>query len=81
MTKEEIIKYVKQGDEIEFDYNNKKFSITYGEFNGEDMISFCEFYQETTEVKTVEELLKIKRYGITVESMLASCKDDDITIF
>ena len=81
MTKEELTNWVSQGDEIEFNYDSKRFSITYGEFDGEDWISFCEFYKETTEVKTVEELLKVERYGITVEQMLASCTEEDIWIF
>lgn len=81
MTKKELQKYIIQGDEIEFEYDNKRFSITYGEFNGEDMISFCEFYRETTEVKSIEELLKIERYGVTVENMLASCAEENILIF
>ncbi len=81
MNREELELYVRQGDEIEFVYNGKRFSIIYLEIDGEDWISFCEFYKETTEVKTVEELLKVERYGVTVEEMLASCKEEDLWIF
>ncbi len=81
MNREELELLVSRGHEIEFVYNKKRFSITYGEFDGVDMISFCEFYKETTEVKTVEELLKVERYGVTVEEMLASCKEEDLWIF
>ncbi len=81
MNKKELEEYINQGNEIEFIYNNKKFSITYGEFNGKEMISFCEFNKETTEVKTVEELLEVKRYGISVEQMLLECKEKNIWIF
>ena len=41
--------YVYYGREIEFDYQNKKFSITYGKdpASGDGhIISLCEFYQE-----------------------------------
>lgn len=81
MTIEEIKKYVSYGNEIEFQFQGKRFSITYGEFHGKELISFCEFYKETTEVKTVDELLKVKRYGVTVEKMLSECTAEDISIF
>lgn len=81
MTKEELIEYVNCGREIEFEYDGKQFSITYVEINRELWITFCEFYKETTEVKTGEELLKVERYGVTVEEMLASCAEEDICVF
>ncbi len=81
MTAEELKEYVSCGREIEYEFNGRKYSITYGEFSPEGEISFCEFYKETTEVMSVEDLLKVERYGITVEQMLASCKEEDICIF
>ncbi len=81
MNREELEQLVEQGDEIEFVYNGKRYSITYGTFDGIRMISFCEFYKETTEVKTVDELLKVERYGVTVKEMLASCTEEDIWLF
>lgn len=81
MTKDELIEYVNCGREIEFEYHGKQFSITRGELDDDNRISFCEFYKESTEVDTAEELLKIKRYGVTVEEMLASCKEEDICLF
>ena len=81
MTVEELRDYVSCGREIEFEFKGKRFSIVYIEIDNEDWISFCEFYKETTEVKTVDELLMVERYGITVKDMLASCTEKDIWIF
>ncbi|MCM1523230.1 MAG: hypothetical protein NC120_02120 [Ruminococcus sp.] len=77
----ELTKLISAGREIEFLYGNKKFSITYGSVNGEDVISFCEFYKESTEVRTVDELLDVYRYDHSVKEMLSQISDDDIWIF
>ena len=81
MDKNELTNLINSGREIEFVYNNNKFSITYGIVNGNEVISFCEFNKESTEVETVIELLKIKRNGISVEEMLNSITKKDIWIF
>ena len=81
MSKEKLIQLIKDGREIEYIYNNKKYSITYGELNGKEVLSFCEYNKETTEVTTPEELLNIKKYGVSVEEMLASIQEDNIWIF
>ncbi|MCR5146552.1 MAG: hypothetical protein K6B70_04325 [Clostridia bacterium] len=81
MTKQEIVELVNSGREIEFVYDQKKYSITYGVIDGVKVISFCEFYKKSTEVKTVNELLEIKRNGVSVEEMLLSITNDNIYIF
>lgn len=81
MTKQEIVELVNSGRKIEFVYDQKKYSITYGVVNGVEIISFCEFYKESTEVETVDELLKLKRYGVSVEEMFLSVTADNIWIF
>lgn len=81
MTKQEIVELVNSGRKIEFVYDQKKYSITYGVVNGVEVISFCEFYKESTEVETVDELLKLKRYGVSVEEMFLSVTADNIWIF
>ena len=48
MIKEQLKEYIECGNELEFKYNNKPYSITYGTFNNERLISFCEFYKEST---------------------------------
>ena len=70
-----------QGREIEFNYNGKKYSITYGSVDGKEVTSFCEFSKETTEVEDVEGLVKVERDGITVLNMLKSLQDKDIYVF
>ena len=81
MEKEILKEYVECGREIEFEYKGKDYSITYGVIDGQEVISFCEFYKETTEVQTYEELLKVSRDGVTVADMWKSLKEDDIWLY
>lgn len=81
MSKYELSKLIDSGREIEFIYNNIWFSITYGLVNGKEVISFCEFNKTSTEVETVEELVKVVRYGVTVESMIRSISKNEIWIY
>jgi len=78
---QKIYDLVESGREVEFEYDGKKYSITYGTVDDVEVISFCEFYKESTEVTTVDELLKVKRDGVSVEEMLLSLSEDDIWIF
>ena len=81
MTKSSLFEYIEQGREIEFQYNEKKYSITYGEYRGKDVISFCEFYKDSTEVTTTDELLSVTRYGVSVAEMWESISEDDVWLF
>lgn len=86
MSFEQLKEYISMGNEIEFTYDGKRFSITYyyPDADNEDsaLISFCEFYKETTEVSTVDELWNsVCRYGHTVGEMLSSVSDNDVSIF
>lgn len=81
MNLDQLREYVSQGREIEFQFSGKKYSITYGVISGKEVISFCEFYQETTEVETVDELIKVERDGNTVLQMLESITEKDIWIY
>ena len=54
MTKEQLFQYISEGREIEFEYKGKKYSITYSPSWEDEYISFCEFYQYTSDVKTPE---------------------------
>lgn len=80
MTKEQLFKYISEGREIDFEYRGKKYSITYSPSWEDDYISFCEYYQYTSDVKTPDELIKVEREGTTVLEMLESISDDDIWI-
>ena len=81
MNKEELLQILKDGEEIEFKYNDKMFSITFFNDNGKAKISFCEFYKEPIDVDNVDELLKIKWDNVSVEKMLSKLKEDNIMIF
>lgn len=81
MSKDELIELVNSGREIEFVFDKKRFSITYGTIDNRELISFCEFYRPSTQVYSVDELLKVERYGVTVETMMASIDKNDIWIF
>lgn len=80
MTKEQLFEYITEGREIDFEYAGKKYSITYSPSWEDDYISFCEYYQYTSDVKTPEELIKVERDGVTVLQMLESLSDDKIRI-
>jgi hypothetical protein len=85
MTFEQLKNYIYARNEIEFVYHGKKYSITYWYPDGKEdnaYISFCEFYKDTTEVKTAEELWNdVSRDGITVGEMLSGVKQEDVYIF
>ena len=78
---QELLEYINCGRELEFLFNGKKYSITYGKINGEHVISFCEFFKETTEVTSAEALLNVKREGISVLEMWESLSADDLWIY
>lgn len=43
-------KWIETGNEVEFSYSGKRYSVTYGiKENGNEYISFCEFYKPDTE--------------------------------
>lgn len=81
MTKDLLQEYVDCGREIEFKYNDKMYSITYGIIDEKEVISFCEFYKETTEIETFEELLEVSREGVTVLQMWESLTEEDVWIY
>lgn len=81
MTKDYLHELITTGREIEFEYRGKKYSITYGIINDKKVMSFCEFYQYTTEVTTFEELCEVERNGVSVIKMWESLSENDIWIF
>ena len=85
MTFEQLEKYIDIRNEIEFTFHGKKYSITYLYIDDNEdnvLISFCEFYKDSTEVKTVSELWNnVSREGITVGEMLSCIKPEDIYVF
>lgn len=81
MNKEELKELIETGHEIEFTYNDKKYSITQSKINGKHVLFFCEFYKETTEVSTFEELCEVKRENVKVIDMVTSITMDDIWVY
>ena len=81
MKKEYFITLIEEGHEIEFEYQNKKYSICYGIIDDEAVISFCEFYKESKEVKDIEELLALNYNGFVLEDILDSVDEDHVWVF
>lgn len=85
MTFEQLKDLVDCGQEIEFSFKGKRYSITYWYPNDDEndmWISFCEFYKETTEVRTANELWSdVSRDGFTVGQMLSSIEIEDVDVF
>ena len=81
MNKEYLIKLIEEGHEIEFEYKDKKYSICYGVIDNEEVISFCEFYKESKEVKTIEELLALNYNDFVLQDILDSIDEDKVWVF
>lgn len=80
MTEKQLKNYIETGREIEFEYNNKKYSITYySDETHDDIISFCEFYKEPSDFFSYEEFKKkAKIDGKSVVDILADIDDADV---
>ena len=81
MTIEVLKKWVRTGREIEFNYKGKDYSITYYNDDRKDFISFCEAYDETVDVATVDELWNSTYKGIKLSEMLSSIPEDDVYVY
>lgn len=81
MSKDYLQELIETGREIEFDYRGKRYSITYMLIDDKEYISFCEFYKETTEVTTYDELCQVERNGVSVIKMWESITEDDVWVF
>ncbi len=81
MTIDVLKKWVRTGRELEFNYKGKDYSITYYNDNRKDFISFCEAYDETVDVATVDELWNSTYKGIKLSDMLSSIPEDDVYVY
>jgi len=82
MSTEVLKDYVDCGREIEFQYKGKKFSVTYATIpQMGHIISFCEFYQEPVDVKTVDELLRAEWNGEKFANIWESLTEEDVWIY
>ena len=80
MTKELLRECIDSGREIEFKYNDKTYSITYGGVDEKEVISFCEFYKQSVEVGTFEELTELVYGDVSVIEMWQAVTDVDVWI-
>lgn len=67
--------------EIEFDYKGKRYSVTYYNDNRPDYISFAEFYKRPIDVKSIDELLKVKIGSFSLEQVIGSLPDSAFDIY
>lgn len=81
MTKEQLFEWVDTGRELEFNYKGKDYSIIYFRKNRKIYISFCEFYKETLDVATADELWNSTYKGIKLSNMLSSIPEDDVYVY
>ena len=81
MTIDVLRKWVRTGRELEFNYKGKDYSITYYNDDRKDFISFCEAYDETVDVATVDELWNSTYKGIKLSDMLSSIPEDDVYVY
>lgn len=81
MKKTELERLIESGHELEFEYKNKKYSITYGEINGDAVISFCEFYKKSIEVRTFEDLLSIRYNDFVLGDIVENIEEDKIWVY
>ena len=81
MTIDVLKKWVRTGRELEFNYKGKDYSITYYNDDRKDFISFCEAYDETVDVATVDELWNSTYKRIKLSDMLSSIPEDDVYVY
>ena len=72
---------INNGREIEFTYRGNRYSITYYNDNREKYISVCKFYDNPIDVKSVDDLLKLRIGKYTLEQIFASLPDSSIDIY
>lgn len=66
--------------DIEFIYNNHRYSITYYNDNREKYISVCEYGHDPVDVKSAYELLKLHIGRKTLEQIFSSLPDSSFSI-
>jgi hypothetical protein len=82
MTKEQLIKWIDTGRELEFSYNGKNYSITYYGDGRKDYISFCEFDDALTlDVDSADALWDSSYKGMKLSDTLPKVKCEDISVF
>ena len=77
---EEFKNQITSGNEIEFSYQGKRYSVTYGrKDDGEEYISFCEFYKLDTEFADYNDFMEnAKIDGVSLSKIWKNVEDIDI---
>ena len=77
---EEFKNWITSGNEIEFSYQGKRYSVTYGrKENGEEYISFCEFYKPDTEFINYNDFMEnAKIDGVPLSKIWGDVEDINI---
>lgn len=73
--------YIETGRELEFNFNGKKYSLTYGHVDSEEIISFCEFDKPSVEVRNIDQLLGINYNGQPFCEIWENLREEDLWIF
>ncbi len=81
MKRECMEELINAGREIEFNYNGKRYSITYYGDNREKSISVCEFYKTPIDVRNANEVLELKIGPYTLEQIFAVLPDSAFDIY
>ena len=82
MREECIEALINMGREIELEYKNEMYSITYfkGQ-NGNAIVSFCKFYCAPTNFSEPYAVINHKTGGKTIKEIFAGLPDDAFAIF
>ena len=81
MTTSDIKDLLEHGHEIEFNFNGKRYSFTFGEVEGKKVIAFCEFNKPDIEFENIDEILAAEYDDFKIADAIESLSDDDIDIF
>lgn len=81
MKRKKIEELINTGREIEFLYNNKKYSITYYGDNRSNYISFCEFNKEPIDVSSIDKLLDLTLDGSRLEEIFSNLPNESVEIY
>lgn len=78
MTKQELINFAKEYFEIELNYKDKQYSLTYYDDNRKDYISFCEFDKDVLDVSSIDELWNLSYKGIPIKEIFLPLKGEGV---
>ena len=72
---------LEHGHEIELNYKGKRYSFTFGEEDGKQVVAFCEFYKPDIAFEKIEDILAASYDGFKVSDMIESLSENDIDVF